>query len=82
MLNCSLKHSTLFTIRISISPDPSTGIGDTVVPLHVPIGAHTQVCCRYGDVYVGCVTDVITRNGFNIGNGVKKGNSVRETKTR
>lgn len=81
VLHCSIKHSTLFTIRISISPDPSTGIGDTV-PLQVPIGAHTQVCCRDGDVYDGCVADVITWNGFNIGNGVKNGNPVRETKTR
>lgn len=78
-------YFTLFTIRMSMIPVPSTIGGRTVVPVHVPIGTQIQVCTV--PAYVGGVTTkgckgwacTTAGKGWNIGNGVNNGNPARVT---
>lgn len=68
----------MFTIRISIIPEPSFGVDGTVVPVHVPIGTQIHVCTA---PWNGCGVAVWigTWNGLNSGNGVNNGKPARET---
>lgn len=60
---------TLFTIRMSIIPEPSIGF-DGDVPAHVPIGTQMHVCVL---LLLGVV---VVKNGGNVGNGGSVGYGI------
>lgn len=71
---------TLFTIRISIIPDPSFGVVGTVVPVHVPIGTQMQTGAAGDGAEIDGI-GIIAAIGLYIGNGGgNNGNLLRETK--
>lgn len=68
----------MFTIRMSIMPDPSLGFVGVVPPAHVPIGTQMHVW-----LVVLCVV-VVVKNGGNVGNGMVNsgGNAVKNGNCR